>query len=64
MFYCDADDQVNYQNSIVAYNHFKENGSTMASLFRTAPDLTHGACALPTMLFGKFYMDSLKAATD
>jgi hypothetical protein len=61
MFYCSSDDQVNYQNSIVAYNHFIAAGATSVSLFETADNLNHGDCALPTMLFGKFYLDSLKA---
>ncbi|MBK9448405.1 MAG: hypothetical protein IPN95_03105 [Bacteroidetes bacterium] len=61
MFYCSSDDQVNYQNTIVAYNHFIAAGATTVSIFETANNLNHGDCALPTMLFGKFYMDSLKA---
>ncbi len=61
MFYCSSDDQVSYQNSIVAYNHFVAAGATTVSLFETADNLTHGECALPTMLFGKLYIDSLKA---
>jgi hypothetical protein len=61
MFYCSSDDQVNYQNTIIAYNHFVAAGSTTVSIFETANDLTHGGCALPTMIFGKFYLDSLKA---
>ncbi len=61
MFYCSSDDQVNYQNSIVAYNHFVAAGATTVSLFETADNLNHGDCALPTMLFGKLYLDSLKA---
>jgi hypothetical protein len=61
MFYCGADDQVNYMNSIVAYNHFVAAGATTVSLFETAPNLNHSDCALPTMLFGKLYLDSLKA---
>lgn len=64
MFYCSSDDQVNYQNTIVAYNQFLAAGSTTVSIYETASDLTHGECALPTMLFGKFYLDSLKAATE
>jgi hypothetical protein len=61
MFYCSSDDQVNYMNSIVAYNAFIAAGATNVSLFETANNLTHGECALPTMLFGKLYLDSLKA---
>lgn len=61
MFYCSSDDQVNYQNTIVAYNHFIAAGATTVSIYETANNLTHGECALPTMLYGKFYMDSLKA---
>mgnify|MGYP000895550785 CR=1 FL=1 len=61
MFYCSSDDQVNCQNTIVAYNHFLAAGATTVSIYETANNLNHGDCALPTMLFGKFYMDSLKA---
>jgi hypothetical protein len=61
MFYCSSDDQVSYQNSLFAYNKFIQNGSTVVSLHETADNLNHGDCALPTMLLGKFYLDSIKA---
>lgn len=61
MFYCSSDDQVSYQNAIVAYDHFIQNGSTVVSLFETANNLNHSDCALPTMLYGKMYLDSIKA---
>lgn len=61
MFYCSSDDQVNYQNTLVAYNHFLAAGSTTVSIHETANNLAHYDCALPTMLLGKFYLDSLKA---
>lgn len=61
MFYCSSDDQVSYQNSIVAYNAFIAAGATSVSLFETADNLNHYDCALPTMLFGKLFLDSLKA---
>jgi hypothetical protein len=61
MFYCSSDDQVSFQNTIVAYNNFIAAGATTVSMYETANNLNHGDCALPTMLFGKFYMDSLKA---
>lgn len=61
MFYCSSDDQVNYQNTIVAYNHFIAAGATSVSIYETASNLNHGDCALPTLLLGKLYLDSLKA---
>lgn len=61
MFYCQGDDQVSYMNSIVAQEHFEDRGSDQTSLFCVDPALNHQDCAVPTILFGKFYFDSLRA---
>lgn len=62
-FYCEGDDQVAYENSIVAYNAFTQNGAQNVSLFRVdsdaAPQL-HSDCAPGALLRGKLYFDSLR----
>ncbi len=59
LFYCNADDQVNYMNSVVALENFIELGSTSV----TAVDLgeyDHGGCAPLALLFGLDFFESLK----
>lgn len=59
LFYCNADDQVNYMNSVLALENFTELGSTSV----TAVDLgeyDHGGCAPLALLFGLDFFESLK----
>ena len=59
LFYCNADDQVNYMNSVMALENFIELGSTSV----TAVDLgeyDHGGCAPLALLFGLDFFESLK----
>ncbi len=62
MFYCQGDDQVSYQNSIVAYDAFMAAGAPYVELRRIDTDsdpLTHNDCAPGALLTGKLYLDSL-----
>jgi hypothetical protein len=44
LFYCNADEYVPYQNSIVAYEHFVQNGSTMVDTINIGATLNHAEC--------------------
>lgn len=50
LFYCEADDQVNYMNSIVALDAFEQLGSTSV-VAQNLGSLDHGDCAGPAFLF-------------
>lgn len=62
MFYCEGDDQVSYENAIVAYDEFMAGGAPHVELRRIDTDgdpLTHNDCAPGALLTGKLYLDSL-----
>jgi len=44
LMYCIDDEYVPYQNSIVAYNHFVQNGATMIDTFDINPAYDHEEC--------------------
>jgi hypothetical protein len=60
MFYCEADEQVAYQNTFVAYNKFIQNGATNVSKVSAGPLLDHGGCARIALILGKVWFDSLR----
>ncbi|MCB0761780.1 MAG: T9SS type A sorting domain-containing protein [Flavobacteriales bacterium] len=58
IYYCQADDQVIYLNSVNAYDTFVSNGSTSVQIFNGG-DYDHGGCAPLAMLAGfNFFQDS------
>ena len=50
MFYCMADDQVPYQNSLVADSVMNALGGVDVSSKDVAPIFNHGQCVLPTLI--------------
>ncbi|MEO0899908.1 MAG: T9SS type A sorting domain-containing protein [Bacteroidota bacterium] len=60
MYYCEADEQVSFENSIFALSQFVANGSTQAEAISIDPNLSHGACALPSILNFKAWFDGLR----
>ncbi|MBL0096077.1 MAG: T9SS type A sorting domain-containing protein [Bacteroidetes bacterium] len=60
MMYCTADEQVVYQNSIVAYNKFIQNGSTSVQLVNSGALLGHSMCAGVSFINGKAWFDTLR----
>lgn len=65
LFYCKADDQVSYLNSEYCYNKFMEQGAdpTLVKLLDIDPTLNHSDCAVPAMLFAKWFIDSIVTIT-
>lgn len=49
ILYCKADDQVPYQNSIVAYDTMIANGATKLEIFDVLTTANHGTCFNPAM---------------
>ncbi|GAB4405429.1 MAG: hypothetical protein OHK0039_06420 [Bacteroidia bacterium] len=64
MYYCEADEQVPYQNALIAYDQFVANGSNSTIALSGGANLDHGGCATPVLLFGKLWFDGLRAACD
>jgi hypothetical protein len=56
--YCEADEQVNYLNSIMAHKSMKKLGAKHLRLKRVAKHLDHGQCALFAVLYTKMFFDS------
>lgn len=60
MFYCDADDHVFYQNSIVALEAMQANGSPDVQAINAGAGLDHNGCAFPALLQAKAVFDALQ----
>ena len=64
MAYCDGDEQVNYQNSLVALNTMTANGATQVEAIHTLPGADHSGCALPSLLNAIYwFLDSATICT-
>ena len=59
LLYCIGDDQVNYMNSVVAYNAFLDLGSTNVEQMDLG-DWDHGFCAPFAMFDGYSFFESLR----
>jgi len=67
LYYCMADDQVPYRNSLVADSILHANGATDLTTYDLIPDATHVECAPPAILKSAQYFDSFVmplASTD
>jgi pimeloyl-ACP methyl ester carboxylesterase len=60
MYYCEGDQDVNYLNALVAYDHFVMNGNTLVSKQSNGANYDHTGCVLPSLLAAKSYFDSLR----
>jgi pimeloyl-ACP methyl ester carboxylesterase len=60
MYFCEGDNDVNYMNSYVAYASFLASGANGISLKSSGAGLDHVGCALPSLLSGKFWLDTFR----
>lgn len=60
MYFCEGDNDVNYLNAYVAYDSFLANGASGISLQSSGAGLDHVGCALPSLLAGKFWLDTFR----
>lgn len=60
MFYCDGDDHVFYQNSIVARDAMQANGAPDVQAINAGAGLDHNGCAFPALLQAKGVFDALQ----
>lgn len=49
LFYCDGDEQVPFQNSIVANETMNANGALDIDALNSLPNATHGNCVIPAL---------------
>lgn len=61
MFYCDADEHVFYQNSMVALQAMLDNGASDVQAINAGAGLDHNGCAFPALLNAKGVFDALQA---
>lgn len=61
MFYCDADDHVFHQNSLVALSAMQANGAPDVMAINAGIGLDHNGCAFPALLNAKGVFDALQA---
>ena len=60
MYYCGADELVNYQNSLNAQAAFEARGATTTSVYQPSPSASHGDCAKPCFIFANIWFETLK----
>lgn len=58
--YCKADEQVNYENALVAHQTMKENGAKQVRLKHVNKDLGHNDCAMFAVMHAKMFFDSFR----
>ena len=58
--YCKADEEVNYHNSLTAYNAMKQNGSTSVELLHAGKKFGHEGCASFAVIYTKMFFDSFR----
>lgn len=63
MGYCTLDEEVNFLNAFVARDSMQARGATNVEI-RQYGELEHFACAQPSILFSKFWFDSLSVSRN
>lgn len=58
MFYCTEDEQVNFENALLALDVLTENGADVQ--VTDGGPLTHGGCVSPALIGGKSFFDSYR----
>jgi len=58
--YCNGDEEVNYLNSITAYNTMVKNGSKSVELWRAGKKFGHENCALFAVIYTKMFFDGFR----
>ena len=58
--YCNGDEEVNYLNSIIAYQTMKKNGADKVELWRAGKKFGHENCALFAVIYTKMFFDGFR----
>ena len=59
--FCESDEEVLYENSILAYNTFKKNGSKFLKLKSAGRNYNHNSCAGPALIYSKVFFDKKRS---
>lgn len=59
MYYCDGDEQVPFENSIVARDSMIANGAADVEAINVNPGASHGGCIIPAILSARLFFDEL-----
>ncbi len=62
--YCEADEQVDYRNSVITYERMVELGSESVRLRRAGKKFGHESCALYSAIYTKLYFDSFRKGSE
>jgi hypothetical protein len=62
--YCKQDEIVSYENSIVAFKHFKEQGSSNVRKNQVAKKKNHVECAYYALIYEKLWFDSFRKGKE
>ena len=58
--YCEADEEVKYENAIVAHAKMKDNGTKHVTLRHVGKKFSHRQCADYACIYTKFFFDSFR----
>lgn len=64
MCYCEADEQVYYGNTTVAYNYFKSHGAQHVQEASMGKHFGHRQCAMYALLTTKMWFDSFRKGSE
>ena len=62
--YCRSDEEVTYINTITAANYMIDNGAPDIQVIERDSTISHFQCAQPSILFSKFWFDSMANFCD
>ncbi len=64
LYYCEADEQVPYENAIFTDSLMNANGANHVSAVSMGENLNHGACAVPAILDAENFFSSFLAVSS
>ncbi len=64
LLYCSSDEQIPFQNTLVAEQYMKANGATDVTSINLSDELSHGQCSVLAILRSVGFFDSFVEATS
>lgn len=61
LYYCQADEQVSYMNSIHADSAMNASGAVNVQAINISPSASHGDCGIPAIVTAYFWFDTYRA---
>jgi len=60
LYYCQADEQVNYMNSVNALNAMQAAGAIDVQAFNVNPSANHGDCGIPAIVNAYYWFNTMR----